>query len=118
LEANKKTGMKLKGVKHGPMNEKQKRDLSIAVSNAWRLKYQNGYINPMKGRPSWNKGLTKETDERVAKNIINFTTKGRIPWNKGLTKEIDTRILNLSIKSGQTQRTKNMINSENCGYIS
>jgi len=45
----------------------------------------------LKGRISWNKGLTKETDFRVLKNskkskeIINMSFKnGRVPWNKGL----------------------------------
>ena len=29
------------------------------------IKYENGYVSPSKGRVSWNKGLTKETDDRV-----------------------------------------------------
>lgn len=38
-----------------------------------------------KGRIPWNKGLTKETDPRVAKNSESTSKgcKGRIPWNKG-----------------------------------
>lgn len=42
----------------------------------------------------WNYGLTKETDERVARNAesIRKSTKGRVPWNKGLTKETDKRV--------------------------
>lgn len=53
----------------------------------------------------WNKGLTKETDERVAKyvNARCETMKDRhiIPWNKGLTKE-DPRVLRNTTKSAQT----------------
>lgn len=49
-----------------------------------------------KGRKPWNKGLTKETDDRVRNNIENSVKKrkenGYIPWNKGLTKETDSRI--------------------------
>ena len=39
-----------------------------------------------KGRIPWNKGLTKETDARVAKNGESTANgcKGRIPWNKGI----------------------------------
>ena len=59
---------------------------------------------------SWKKGLTKETDERVARNaesIKNGFRNGRVvwnkglkgvqvPWNKGLTKETDIRLLEFS----------------------
>jgi len=39
-----------------------------------------------KKRIAWNKGLTKETDERVKKYVDNGSglPKGHIPWNKGL----------------------------------
>ena len=42
----------------------------------------------------WNKGLTKETDDRVKVNAENRVgcNKNRLPWNKGLTKETDNRI--------------------------
>ena len=47
-----------------------------------------------KGLTPWSKGLTKETDERLAKTSIKISesTKGRPAWNKGLTKETDERI--------------------------
>ena len=47
-----------------------------------------------KKRIPWNRGLTKETDARVAKNAesVSKSTKGRAPWNKGLTKETDKRV--------------------------
>ena len=65
------------------------------------------------GRIPWNKGLTKETDERVkkqskthkgfrhtnkVKELIGKKGKGRIPWNKGLTKETDKRVAEYSKK--------------------
>ena len=50
----------------------------------------------------WNKGLTKETDERVATNGKS-TSKGMlekqlIPWNKGLTKENSESLQRVSEK--------------------
>lgn len=63
-----------------------------------------------KGHISWNKGLTKETDERIQKaskklkgHKKNYTEesrekwiknlKGKTPWNKGKTAKTDPRIL-------------------------
>lgn len=54
----------------------------------------------LRGKPSWCKGLTKETDDRV-KRRGDATSKGRTAafdsgkitsWNKGLTKETDVRV--------------------------
>ena len=59
------------------------------------------------GRPAWNKGLTKETDERVALNAegTKKTRKKRIDsgqigdsWNKGKTKETSERVMTVSRK--------------------
>lgn len=49
---------------------------------------------------SWNKGLTKETDPRVAKMAegISRSLKGCLTWNKGLTKDTDNRLLEASKK--------------------
>jgi hypothetical protein len=48
----------------------------------------------------WNKGLTKENDERVFKNSIaikkSLKNKKRKVWNKGLTKHTDIRLYDLS----------------------
>lgn len=53
----------------------------------------------LRGRPTWSKGLTKETDERVKKRseaisvgVKESFANGRIAWSKGLTKETDERI--------------------------
>lgn len=54
----------------------------------------------LKGRESWSKGLTKETDDRIAKRSMNISQgwQERISsgehrqWNKGLTKETDKRV--------------------------
>lgn len=39
------------------------------------------YVSYRKGKPAWNKGLTKETDERVLKNSLSVSesTKGIAP---------------------------------------
>ena len=48
-----------------------------------------------RNKSTWLKGLTKETDERVAKmsKEISKSLKGKAPWNKNLTKEIDERVV-------------------------
>ncbi len=56
----------------------------------------------IKGHKSWCKGLTKGTDERVAKRAKNIVghpgwTKGKAAWNKGLTKENDSRVKKTSV---------------------
>lgn len=38
----------------------------------------------------WNAGLTKETDERIARSAEKM--RGKVPWNRDLTKETDPRI--------------------------
>jgi len=47
-----------------------------------------------KGYPAWNKGLTKETDERVKQNTENSSKSllGRKSWNEGLTAKTDVRL--------------------------
>ena len=56
-----------------------------------------GINNPMYKKDPWNKGLTKEIDERVLKYSQSVkrtkSTKTYVAWNKGLTKEIDERVL-------------------------
>jgi len=49
---------------------------------------QNCVLKPFKnGHKPWNKGLTKETDLRIARNakgmLGNQRSKGCVPWNKG-----------------------------------
>lgn len=70
-------------------------------------------LNPNK-KHAWNKGLTKEKDERVLKNVIAMkNTKNsdeykekHVAWNKGLTKEIDERIKLGAIKQKKTKSDK------------
>ena len=59
---------------------------------------------------SWNKGLTKETDEGVLK--ISKNNKGRKAWNKGLTKETDIRVLKYS-ESNKGKHDHNNSNNPN-----
>lgn len=60
----------------------------------------DGYVHGrLKGnRIPWNKGLTKDIDERVALNgqhtkETRTANKSYIAWNKGLTKETDSRVV-------------------------
>ena len=80
------------------------------------------HISGRLDKSSWNKGLTKETDERVmkyAKDLLghfgwmnghipwNKGKKGYIPWNKGLTKKTDERIVKQAKKHSVTLRSPN-----------
>ncbi len=58
------------------------------------------------GQKGWSKGLTKDTDERIASRA-QATATGRkrafeagkiVPWSRGLTKDNDERLHNLSLK--------------------
>lgn len=53
-----------------------------------------------KGTPAWSKGLTKDTDLRVramAEKMVIIKT-GNIPWNKGLTKETHPSLAIIAMK--------------------
>ncbi len=54
-------------------------------------------INKKIKKTSWNKGLTKYTDERVLRNSISVANSEKPVWNKGLTKKSDERVLKMSI---------------------
>lgn len=47
-----------------------------------------------RGISGWQKGLTSETDSRVAKRALSFKLGNHSAWNKGLTKESDERLAN------------------------
>ena len=63
----------------------------------------------LRGRPSWSKGKTKETDERLAasgpkksESLKQAYASGSItPWSKGRSKETDERLANFSEKLKQ-----------------
>ena len=53
----------------------------------------------MSASAGWNRGLTKETDARVANAAEAM--KGRIPWSKGFTKESHPSLQSISEKLSQ-----------------
>jgi hypothetical protein len=53
----------------------------------------------MSASAGWNRGLTKDTDARVAKAAAAM--KGRTPWNEGLTKEDHPSLQSTSTKLSQ-----------------
>lgn len=63
----------------------------------------------LRNRPTWSKGLTKKTDERVRKRAEAiskamkqcFHDERLVIWNKGKSKETDERILKRSIEQKQ-----------------
>ncbi|MFA5406870.1 MAG: HNH endonuclease [Candidatus Nanoarchaeia archaeon] len=82
-----------KGKKIGPCSEEHKRKLSSAlkgrvittdtrkkISETRHLLIQEGKIT------TWNKGLTKETDERVLKNVSGASTKTQFKKGHALSK--------------------------------
>ena len=91
--------------------------------NPDRIIYQYNNFNNF-GRIPWNKGLTKETDERLKIQGETFKQKykdGKIKiWSDGLNKETDERIKNSSIKIQNTIDKKlkdnNWHNSYNLKY--
>jgi len=70
-----------------------------------------------KGYPAWNKGLTKETDERVKKYVENSSKslKGRKSWNEGLTTKTDERLAKSGKKIRETRLKNNSYKSWNKG---
>jgi len=62
----------------------------------------------------WNKGLTKEIDERVAGygKKISLASKGKIPWNKGIISMRPCKIC-----SSQTRRGKDGSCRQTCSLI-
>jgi 5-methylcytosine-specific restriction endonuclease McrA len=71
-------------------------------------KYIFGCQNRKYNNKAWNKGLTKETDERVKKcaaNMKKTKTKGFYEaWNKGLTKETDERVKQYGKKGSKSKK--------------
>lgn len=64
-----------KGKKRG----KPSRETSAKRIETWKKKYQNGYINPLKNKTPWNKGL-KTSPEVLLK--LSESHKGQVAWNK------------------------------------
>jgi group I intron endonuclease len=75
------------------MSEEQKKKISLSKS---------GEKNHNFGKPTWNKGLTKETDSRLLKQASKIS--GLPSWNKGLTKDTDDRVKNYSQKVSDSLR--------------
>jgi len=76
----------------------QKRYTKNGIStHIWRMHGEGNNHKPFKNKITWNKGLTKETDDRVKQQGINFSKafkEGKIKSRKGtkLSKEICKKI--------------------------
>ena len=101
----KKAGLANKG---GKRSKKTRERMSEA---------QKGNRNSLGAIP-WNKGLTKETDERVKAQAESI--KGHIPWNKGkigvYTKEMMKKILGRRIPSSLEEKFQGIIDKHNLPY--
>jgi hypothetical protein len=75
-------------------------ELEIARRNQKCCSRRCGYAYHGLTYPVWNKGLTKETDQRIARAAIKDSNscKGKVSWCKGLTKETDFRVANIAKK--------------------
>lgn len=77
-------------------------------------------------RRAWNKGLTKHSDERLAKLASDRVgdknpMAGKTPWNEGLTKDTDKRVKSVSDKlKGRefSQETKEKMAAAKRGMVS
>lgn len=71
-----------------------------------------------RGHIPWNYGLTAKTDPIVAKygKKGGLTRKGRLPWNKGLTKETDERLMIVSKKVSATRKRLAREGKLKCGH--
>lgn len=61
--------------------------ISNTMKENWQdPEYRESQCKSMKGHTPWNKGLNKETDERLKKvgENISKSNKGRTAWNKGI----------------------------------
>jgi len=82
------------GGSHGKLNEISKEKISKANKGKKRtdeVKIKISKVTKGKNNPFYGK---KHTEEAVQKNIEAH--KGKVPWNKGLTKETDERIAKLN----------------------
>ena len=71
-------------------SEETKRKIRTKILNL----YKTGYINPRKGKTAnaWNKGLTKETDERVKRfaiSLIGIKKKSTIKLKEAIRKKVE-----------------------------
>ncbi len=104
-EANRKISEKMKGKQNAKgykHTEEELEKMRKPMSEEAKEKIRNRMKDPevrraisekLKGRIPWNKGLTKETDERVKLSEgTKEKLRGKVAWNKGLTKETDERV--------------------------
>lgn len=76
-----------------------------------------------KGTPPWNKGLTKETDERImqmSKKVSNTTKGHKVGWSKGLTKYTHPGVMANSIahrKENLSNNTRKMLSDTKKGDL-
>jgi len=90
-------GYAKKGWNH---TEESKRKISVSKMGTHHTEESKMKMSiSRKGRPSWSKGLTKETDIRVAN--ISKSKMGKMPsgstWNNGLSKLTDSRLAKMAV---------------------
>jgi hypothetical protein len=69
------------------------------ISKSLKEKFKTGYIHPMKGKKQ-----PKDGTEKMKQTIKNQFKNGRLVWNKGLTKEIDERVAKYGRANSKTRK--------------
>lgn len=118
----------LKGLTGKPCSQETKLKISLANKSSIKVQQHMKMLHKQNtGKPSWNKGLTRETDNRIkgyakkgwnhteetkrkisisktgahhseeSKIKMSLSRKGRIPWSKGLTKHTDERLAKMAM---------------------
>jgi hypothetical protein len=82
-------------------------------SHVWRVHGEGqNFVPGTKGKPAWNRGLTKTSDERVKKCGETFSKNykdGKFSvWCDGLTKETSESLFSSSLKVSETVTSKVM----------
>jgi len=82
-----------------PVENEGNRFINGHNSRVFPKEVRDKISNSLIGLPAWNRGLTKDVDERVEKYSKKLRgRKGHVSWNKGLTKETDPRLETISKK--------------------
>lgn len=102
-------------VHHGDVEKRiYKDEINSYLENGWKIgvsdKHRKANSETHKGKTAWNKG---KSPSQETKDKISHSLTGNIPWNKGLTKETDDRIKKYS--KPHTEESKKLMSERKKG---